>query len=91
MTNAAQPEFRQEFRIMSPIHFDDVWQRQIPAAAIFAAIDCKFSKKEKINMKIKTNVRADEMQMQQNQTMAHGLKVKSGVKAGKVGFQHERV
>ena len=35
-------------------------------------------------MKIKTNVKAGGEDMQHNQTMAKGLKVKSGVKAGPI-------
>jgi len=36
-------------------------------------------------MKIKTNVKAGVMQLQHNQTVAHGLKVKTNVKAGLAG------
>ena len=35
-------------------------------------------------MKIKTNVKAGKMRMQHNQTVARGLKVKTGIKAGPV-------
>ena len=35
-------------------------------------------------MKIKTNVKAGGIQMQHNQTVARGLKVKSGVRAGDI-------
>jgi hypothetical protein len=38
-------------------------------------------------MKIKTNVKAGGTTMQHNQRITRSLKVKSGVKAGKVQFQ----
>ena len=38
-------------------------------------------------MRIKTNVKAGGTQMQHNQRISRSLKVKSGVKAGKVQFQ----
>jgi hypothetical protein len=46
--------------------------------------------KEKDSMKIKTNVKAgndERLASNHNQTMTRGLKIKSGVKAGKVQFQ----
>src|SRR5215470_7044628 len=39
-------------------------------------------KKGNTSMKIKTNVKAGGIKMQHNQTMARGLKVKTGVKVG---------
>lgn len=37
---------------------------------------------EKINMKIKTNMKAGDLRPQHNQTVARGLKIKTGIKLG---------
>src|SRR5262249_23498633 len=41
-----------------------------------------FQRKGKTAMKIKTNVKAGGIQMQHSQTMARGLKIRAGIKAG---------
>jgi hypothetical protein len=47
-----------------------------------AAINLEISRKEDTNMKVKTNVKAGGAQLQHNQTVAKGLKVKTGIEAG---------
>jgi hypothetical protein len=49
---------------------------------MFAANNCKLLEKEKITVKIKSNVKAGGINMQHNQTAARGLKVKTGIRGG---------
>jgi hypothetical protein len=54
----------------------------IKRAAAIVAIHFNFSGKENKSMKIKTNVKAVGANLQHNRTVARGLKVKTGIKAG---------
>jgi hypothetical protein len=71
-----------------PARFGNLTKRV--EAALLAAINFNFSRKETISMKIKTNVKAGRLSANHNQTVARGLKVKTNVKAGDWTNQHNQ-